>query len=581
MSTTLNTELVRIQPWADHDLPLLRLLNAPAMMEHVGGPETEEQLLARHERYVNKDGQQSSKMFSIVLLPDHIPVGSIGYWDRIWQGEHVYEVGWSVLPPFQGKGIASAALASLITRINQERRHKFIHAYPSVDNPASNAICRKLGFTLQSECVFEYPPGSFMRSNDWRLEVASEHYPIEKVREQFPALQRTYEGKPVVYLDGPGGSQVVKSSMDAIYRYMANGGANLHGSFPTSKETEAILADAKQAVADLFHVRPQEVAFGANMTTLTFAIARALGRHWKEGDEIIVSEMDHRANVDPWLTVAADRGMTVRWLKVNKETLTLQLDELDTLLTSRTRLVAVGLASNAVGTIHDLAAISQKARAKGVIFAVDAVHAVPHFSIHRDEIGADILLCSAYKFFGPHVGIAVIRKEIFEALDVYKLVPAPSSYPDKLETGTQNHEGIAGIRPAIEFVASLGFGDSFAEKIRSGYEMIEAYENHLAEKLRKELSAMKGVTLYQAGEDVPKTPTIAFRIEGFSPREICERLCEEHSIFVADGDFYATTLANCLGINESGGWIRAGLAPYNTHEEIDRFIQGIKAIIRT
>ncbi|WP_064199591.1 GNAT family N-acetyltransferase [Brevibacillus brevis] len=186
MSTPLNTELVRIQPWADDDLSLLRLLNAPVMMEQLGGPETEEQLLARHERYVNKDGQQTSKMFSIVLLPDHTPVGSIGYWDRIWQGENVYEVGWSVLPPFQGKGIASAALALLITRIKQERRHKFIHAYPSVDNPASNAICRKLGFTLQSECVFEYPPGSFMRSNDWRLEVASVHFPIEKVREQFP-----------------------------------------------------------------------------------------------------------------------------------------------------------------------------------------------------------------------------------------------------------------------------------------------------------------------------------------------------------------------------------------------------------
>ncbi|NRS46572.1 GNAT family N-acetyltransferase [Brevibacillus sp. HB2.2] len=186
MSTPLNTELVRIQPWADDDLSLLRLLNAPVMMEQLGGPETEEQLLARHERYVNKGRQLTSRMFSIVLLPNHTPVGSIGYWDRIWQGENVYEVGWSVLPPFQGKGIASAALALLITRIKQERRHKFIHAYPSVDNPASNAICRKLGFTLQSECVFEYPPGSFMRSNDWRLEVASVHFPIEKAREQFP-----------------------------------------------------------------------------------------------------------------------------------------------------------------------------------------------------------------------------------------------------------------------------------------------------------------------------------------------------------------------------------------------------------
>ncbi|MFS0553942.1 cysteine desulfurase-like protein [Brevibacillus sp. 179-C9.3 HS] len=579
MSTTINTALVRIQPWTEDDLSLLRLLNAPDMMEHLGGPETEEQLLVRHKRYVNRDGQLTGKMFSIVLLPDQIRVGSIGYWDRVWQGENVYEVGWSVLPPFQGKGIASAALSSVVTLINKERRHKFIHAYPSVDNPASNAICRKLGFSLQAECVFEYPPGHFMHSNDWRLEVSTERFPIQAVREQFPALQRTYNGKQVVYLDGPGGSQVVKASMDAIYSYMANGGANLHGSFPTSKETETILADAKQAVADLFQAKPQEVAFGANMTTLTFAIARALGRHWKEGDELIVSELDHRANVDPWLTVAADRGMTVRWLKVNRETLTLQIDELDTLLTSRTKLIAVGLASNAIGTINDLAAISHKARAKGVIVAVDAVHAVPHLSIHRDEIGADILLCSAYKFFGPHVGIAVIRKEIFEALDVYKLVPAPASYPDKLETGTQNHEGIAGIRPAIELIASLGSGDTFIEQIRSGYEAIEAYENQLAEKLRKALGGMKGVTLYQAKDDVAKTPTIAFRIEGFTPQQVCEQLCEKHSIFVADGDFYATTLANCLGIHDSGGWIRAGLAPYNTNEEIERLVEGIKEIV--
>lgn len=315
------------------------------------------------------------------------------------------------------------------------------------------------------------------------------------------------------------------------------------------------------------------------MTTLTFAIARALGRHWKEGDEIIVSELDHRANVDPWLAVAADRGMTVRWLKVNQETLTLQIEQLESLLSTRTKLIAVGLASNAVGTINDLAAISKKARAKGIMVAVDAVHAAPHFSIDRDEIGADILLCSAYKFFGPHIGIAVIRQEIFESLDVYKLVPAPASYPDKLETGTQNHEGIAGIRPAIEWIASLGTGDCFSDQIRSGYDVIEAYEHRLAEKLRKALREQNGVTLYQASDAVPKTPTIAFRVIGFSPQEICERLCEEHSIFIGDGDFYATTLANRLGINESGGWIRAGLAPYNTEQEIDRLIQGIKEII--
>ncbi|MGG4494791.1 cysteine desulfurase-like protein [Brevibacillus reuszeri] len=411
------------------------------------------------------------------------------------------------------------------------------------------------------------------------MTMTTERFPIEAVREQFPALKRTYKGKPVAYLDGPGGSQVVKSSMDAIYAYMANGGANLHGAFPSSRETETHIADAKQAVAQLFHADPEEIAFGANMTTLTYAIARALGRQWQEGDEIVVSELDHRANVDPWLAIAKDRGMTIRWLKVDPHTLTLQLDELDSLLTSKTKLIAVGLASNAVGTINDLAFISQKARDKGILVAVDAVHAAPHFAIDRDAIGADLLLCSAYKFFGPHVGIAVIRKPIFEALDVYKLAPAPSFIPDKLETGTQNHEGIAGIKPAIEFIAGLGAGDSLYEQIRSGYALLEDYENKLAEKLRKSLGEIDGVTLYQADEHVPKTPTIAFRMAGYEPRDICSRLCEEYSIFIADGDFYASTLAEKIGVREHGGWIRAGLAPYNTEEEVERLIDGLKQIL--
>ncbi|MFJ9496596.1 cysteine desulfurase-like protein [Brevibacillus centrosporus] len=409
----------------------------------------------------------------------------------------------------------------------------------------------------------------------------TELFPIAAIREQFPALQRTYNGKQAVYFDGPGGSQVVKSSMDAIYAYMQNGGANLHGSFPSSRETEQTIASAKEAVAALFGAKAEEVAFGANMTTLTFAIARALGKHWQEGDEIIVSELDHRANVDPWLTIAADRGMTVRWLPVDPDTLTLRVDELDSLLNPRTRLVAVGLASNAVGTINPVAAISEKAHALGIPVAVDAVHAVPHLAIDRDALGADILLCSAYKFFGPHVGIAVIRQELFEQLQPYKLQPAPTYIPDKLETGTQNHEGIAGIRPAIEFIAGLGNGDSLAAQIQSGYERIEVYENELAEKLRHALSLIPTVTLFQAAPDVPKTPTLAFRVEGWSPQAFCERMCEDYGIFIADGDFYAMTLADKLGINESGGWIRAGLAPYNTLEEVDRFIQGIKELAQS
>ncbi|WP_400163628.1 cysteine desulfurase-like protein [Brevibacillus sp. TJ4] len=405
-------------------------------------------------------------------------------------------------------------------------------------------------------------------------------FPIEAVRQQFPALQRMYNGKRAIYLDGPGGSQVVKGSMDAIYAYMANGGANLHGSFPSSRETEAIIAEAKEAAAQLLGAKAEEVAFGANMTTLAFAVARALGRNWQPGDELVVSELDHRANVDPWLTIAADRGMTVRWIKVNPATLTLDLDDLDSLITDKTRLVAVGLASNAVGTINDISLLSAKARQAGALVAVDAVHAAPHLFIDRDRLGADILFCSAYKFFGPHVGIAVIRKELFAALQPYKLQPAPAYIPDKLETGTQNHEGIAGIAPAIRFIASLGSGDTLRAQIHSAFAAIEAYENRLAEQIRTELARMEAVTLYQAADDVAKTPTIAFRIKGISPQQVCEHMAEQYAIFIADGDFYASTLADKLGINEDGGWVRAGLAPYNTAEEIDLFVSGIRKLVQ-
>jgi cysteine desulfurase family protein (TIGR01976 family) len=407
---------------------------------------------------------------------------------------------------------------------------------------------------------------------------ASMQYPVDAIRARFPALSRTHKGLPVAYLDGPGGSQIVRQAMDAMYAYMAGGGANLHGVFPTSIETEEMILDARRAVAQMFGAQPQEVAFGANMTTIAFALARALSREWREGDEIIVTELDHRANVDSWISAAQDKGVTVRWLTVDPESLTLN-DELDRLLSSRTKLVAVGLASNAVGTINDVRTISRKAKQAGAIVAVDAVHAAPHLAIDRNELGADVLLCSAYKFFGPHIGIAVIREQLFEQIQPYKLRPAPEYLPDKLETGTQNHEGIAAIRPAIEFIAGLGIGESLAERIRSGFAAIEQHENRLAERIRASLAEIMGIRLYQAAPHVPKTPTIAFRAEGWEPREFCRRMCDDFGVFVADGDFYASTLAKKLGILESGGWIRAGLAPYNTEEEIDRFIEGVRRLM--
>ncbi|HSP21863.1 MAG TPA: cysteine desulfurase-like protein [Planococcus sp. (in: firmicutes)] len=403
-------------------------------------------------------------------------------------------------------------------------------------------------------------------------------FPINAVREQFPALKRTYQGKNVAYFDGPGGSQVVKSAIDAIAGYMERGGANLHGSFPSSWETEETIAGSKKAVADFLNVQPNEVAFGANMTTLTIAIANALGKQFKAGDEIVVTEMDHRANVDPWLMMAQDRGLNVRWIPVDTDALTLDLQDLDELINDKTKLVAVGLASNAVGTIVDIEAIVQRAKKVGALVAADAVHAAPHMALDRNQLGIDILLCSAYKFFGPHVGIAAIRESIFKNLQPYKLVPAPNYYPDNLETGTQNHEGIAGIRPAIEFFASFGEGETRRSRIVNGMEHLEAYENRLAKRLRDGLREMEKVTLFEAAPEVPKTPTIAFKVSGIDPAEVCKIMAEQHSIFLAAGHFYASTLAERLDINKSGGWIRAGLAPYNTEEEVDRLLGAVAAL---
>jgi cysteine desulfurase family protein (TIGR01976 family) len=404
-------------------------------------------------------------------------------------------------------------------------------------------------------------------------------YDVRAIRERFPALGRTHNGRQVAYFDGPGGSQMAKPAIDATSSYMNRGGANLHGAFPTSIETEEILRDTRRAVADFLGAEADEVAFGANMTTLTFAVSRALARTWNAGSEVVVTELDHRANVDPWLFAAAERGARVRWIKVHPETLTLERADLEEKITDNTKLVAVGLASNAVGTINDVSDIARRAHEAGALVAVDAVHAAPHIPIDRDALGADVLTCSAYKFFGPHVGATVVKRDLLEAMSVYKVEPAPDYIPDKLETGTQNHEGLAGVKGAIEFISSLGEGASLRDKLVSGMRAVEEYEADLAEKFRAALQEIPGVKLYAAPDGVRKTPTLAFRIEGRTPREFCERMAEE-AFFVADGHFYASTLARRLGIYDSGGWIRAGLAPYNTDEEVESFIELLKRFIR-
>ncbi len=404
-------------------------------------------------------------------------------------------------------------------------------------------------------------------------------FDVRAVREQFPALGRTYNGRGVVYFDGPGGSQVARQAIDAMDGYMERGGANLHGVFPTSTETEEILAGTREAAADFLGAAPDEVAFGANMTTLTFAISRALAKEWDETSEIVVTELDHRANVDPWLIAAREKGAKVRWVRVDPETLTLDQDDFERNINEKTRLVAVGLASNAVGTVNDVAAVAEMARASGAVVAVDAVHGAPHITVDRDAIGADVITCSAYKFFGPHVGVTAVKRDLFERMNVDRLEPAPAHTPDKLETGTQNHEGIAGVAGAIDFIASLGEGSSRREKLANAMRTIEEYEAGLAENFRMALQDLPGVKLYAAPDGIRKTPTIAFRVEDYSTEEVCARMLE-YAYFVAAGDFYASTLAEKLGIVNRGGFVRAGLAPYNTQEEVDRFVSALERLVR-
>jgi cysteine desulfurase family protein (TIGR01976 family) len=360
---------------------------------------------------------------------------------------------------------------------------------------------------------------------------------------------------------------------------MERGGANLHGVFPTSTETEEILADTRMAAADFLGAAPDEVAFGANMTTLTFEISRAIARGWDEDSEIVVTELDHRANVDPWLIAAAEQGTRVRWVRVDPETLTLNQEDLEQNINERTKLVAIGLASNAVGTVNDVAAVAERAHSTGALVAVDAVHAAPHLPVDRDAIGADIITCSAYKFFGPHVGVTAIRRDLFEKMGVYRLDPAPNHIPDKLETGTQNHEGIAGVKGALDFISSLGEGTSQREKLTSAMKAVEDHEAALAETFRKALRDIPGVKLYATPDDVRKTPTIAFTVQGKAPEVVCARMLE-HGFFIAAGDFYASTLAEKLGIRDSGGFVRAGLAPYNTEGEVENFTESLARFVR-
>jgi cysteine desulfurase family protein (TIGR01976 family) len=401
---------------------------------------------------------------------------------------------------------------------------------------------------------------------------------VESIRSRFPALRRRHAGLPVAYFDGPGGTQVPQSVVDAMSDYLLNHNANTHWAYPTSVETDEALGAARAAFADFLGGRPSEIAFGANMTTLTFHLGRALGRRWAPGDEIVVTELDHHANVDPWRQLARVRDFVVRTVRFRPDTGQLDMHDLAGALGPRTRLVAIGAASNALGTKSDVRRAAELAHAKGALAFVDAVHYAPHALVDVGALGADFLACSAYKFYGPHVGVLWGRQGLVEALDVPKLEPAPESAPDRLETGTQNHEGIVGAAAAVEFLASLSAGPDRRSRLVASMGALHARGQELVERLWQGLQAIPGVTLYGPPPTEPRTPTVAFTVKGFASEDVAKALVRR-AVFVSNGDFYATTVVRRLG-HEKDGLVRAGCACYTTPEEVDRLVEGVAELGR-
>lgn len=403
----------------------------------------------------------------------------------------------------------------------------------------------------------------------------------QRVRPHFPALSREVNGAPVAYFDGPAGSQVPQPVIDAVSDYLAFRNANTEGVFLTSVETDEVIDNARRRMADfLGAASPREIVFGQNMTTLTFALSRALRQGWKAGDELVVTDLDHQANIAPWVRAAEEVGMTVRVVPFDTESCTLDMEALAAAIGPRTRLVAIGYASNALGTINDVRRVAELARAAGALSFVDAVHFAPHGVTDVQRIGCDFLACSAYKFFGPHVGILWGREELLEEPRPFKVPPAPERGPERWETGTLSHEGIAGTAAAVEWIASLAppeAGDGWRARMVAGMRSIEESEAPIFGKLLEGIRSVPGARLFAAPAGHPRTPTLAFTLENASPLEIAQALAAE-GVFVWNGDFYASTVIDRLGLRDTGGVVRVGLAPYNTAEEVDRLIEGVRRI---
>jgi len=398
----------------------------------------------------------------------------------------------------------------------------------------------------------------------------------EQIRRHFPALERCHNGHPVAYFDGPGGTQVPRSVVEAMADYLYHHNANTHWAYPTSAETDAAIESSRQTLADFLNAAPTEIAFGSNMTTLTFHLARALGRQYRSGDEIVVTELDHHANVAPWHALEQERGITLRVVRMVPETGQLDWDDLERNINRHTRLVAVGAASNALGTISDVGRIGEAAHAQGALFFVDAVHYAPHALIDVQGFNCDFLACSAYKFYGPHVGIVWGRRHLLQSLDFPKLIPAPEAVPERVETGTQNHEGIVGVAAAVDFLASLGHGATRRERLRNAFHTLDTGSTQLFAQLWEGLSSIDGVRLYGPPPTAPRTPTLSFTVSNVTSTRVAQYLAER-GVFLSHGDFYAATVVERLGLQPEG-FVRAGCACYTTEEEVERLVDTVRSL---
>jgi cysteine desulfurase family protein (TIGR01976 family) len=404
------------------------------------------------------------------------------------------------------------------------------------------------------------------------------------VRSQFPSLSQTVNGQPATFLDGPGGTQVPQRVIDAISDYLKRDNANTCGAYATSRRSDAMIAGARSAMADFLGCDPDEIVFGANMTSLTFAMSRAIGRELGPGDEIVLTHLDHDANISPWRALE-ERGVTIRMVEIHEDDCTLDLADLERKITDRTKLVAVGYASNAVGTINDVKKIIGLAHQRGAMAYIDAVHYAPHGPIDVRALDCDFLVCSTYKFFGPHMGVLYGKRDHLKRLEPYKLRANTNAVPQRWEWGTLNHECIAGISACVDYLADLGRRANPAVSTRraavlAAYEAIQKHEHGLMESLIRGLLSIPGLKLY--GIRDPKRfdqrcPTVAVRIKGFTPLELATQL-GDRGIFTWDGNYYALNLSERLDVEKDGGFLRIGLAHYNTVEEVQRLLVALREI---